>query len=103
MDSLIFDHAFIAHFDADCVEKHERVSRIKRPLLPKGNVIKDGVRHGADQVWRDLNAVNLLQMADDLAGAHTARVNRDGLPNDPPDHWLLRSHQSPGTGVDIWR
>jgi hypothetical protein len=48
MDSLVFNHAFIAHFDADRVEKRERVGRIKRPFLPKGNVIKHRIRHGAD-------------------------------------------------------
>ncbi len=40
MDRLVFDHAFVTHFDPDRVEENERVIRIKRPFLPKGNVIE---------------------------------------------------------------
>ena len=37
---------------------------------PGGDLLQNSVRHRADEVGRDLDAVKLAQMPDDLAGAH---------------------------------
>jgi hypothetical protein len=50
VDSLVFDHALITHFDPDCIEENQRINRIQRPFLPKRDVIEYRIRHRADQV-----------------------------------------------------
>src|SRR3972149_5881371 len=37
VDSFIANHAFIADLDADRVEENERIDRIERSLLPRGD------------------------------------------------------------------
>ena len=49
----------------------------ERAVLPLGDLVEHGVGHRADQVGRDLDAVEFAQMPLDLAGAHAAGVHRD--------------------------
>jgi hypothetical protein len=66
----------VAHLHPERVEEDQRVERLERPVLPFGHLVEDGVRDGADQVRRDLDAVQLAQVPLDLARAHAARVHR---------------------------
>ena len=79
VDRFITDHALVADFHPQRIEEHQRIDRIERPLLPGRYFIEHGVGHRADQVRRYVDAVQLVQMPDDLTGAHAARVHRHDL------------------------
>jgi transposase len=53
--------------------------RLERPVLPLRHLLQHGIGDGADQVGRDLDAVQLAQVPLDLAGAHPPRVHRHDL------------------------
>jgi hypothetical protein len=53
-----------------------RVDRVERPVLPVADLLEHRVGDPADQVGRDLDAVELLQMAANLAHRHAARIER---------------------------
>src|SRR3954466_13035651 len=61
------------------IRSDQRVNRIEWAGLPGGDLVQDGIRDGADQIGRDLDAIQLAQVPDDLAGAHAPRVHRDHL------------------------
>ena len=61
------------------VEEDQRIDGLQRSGLPGGDLLQNSVRHRADQVGRDLDAVELAQMPDDLAGAHAAGIHRHDL------------------------
>src|SRR3954454_21289610 len=79
VDRLVPDQAFIADLDPERVEEDQRVDRLQRPGLPGRDLLEHRVRHRADQVRRDLDAVELAQVADDLPRAHAPGVHRDDL------------------------
>jgi hypothetical protein len=45
--------------------------------LPGGDFVQDGVCYRADQVRRDVDAIEIAKMSDDLSHAHAASVHRD--------------------------
>src|SRR3954468_23435430 len=59
IDGLVADRALVAHLDADRVEEDQRIERLERPVLPFGDLVEHGIGHRADQVRRDLEAVDL--------------------------------------------
>lgn len=61
------------------IEEDQRIERVERPVLPLGHFLQDGVGDGRDQIGRHVNAVELLQMATDLAHPHAARIHGDDL------------------------
>ena len=79
VDRLVADHALVADLDPQGVEEDQRVDRLQRPVLPLGDLLQHGVGDRADQVGRDVDAVELAQVALDLADAHAAGVHRDDL------------------------
>ena len=79
VDGLVAHRALVADLDPQRVEEDQRVERLERPVLPLGDLVEHGVGHRADQVGRDLDAVELAQVALDLAGAHAAGVHGDDL------------------------
>src|SRR3954463_12384594 len=60
-------------------KEDQRVDRLERAGLPGGDLVQAGIRDGADQVGRDLDAIQLAQMPDDLPGAHAPGIHRDHL------------------------
>ena len=70
---------FVAHLDPQRVEEDQRVQRVQRPSLPAADLLEHGIGHRRNQLRRDLNAVELAQMALDLPDAHAAGVHRDDL------------------------
>ena len=79
VDGLVLDQALVADFDPQSVEKHHRIDRIERPVLPFPDLIKHRIGHPADQVGRDLGAIEFGQVALDLAHRHAARVKAQDL------------------------
>ncbi len=79
VDRFVANHPFVADFHPDRIEEHQRLGRIQWPLLPSRDFIEHGVGHRADQVGRDVDAVQIVQMPHDLAGAHVPRVHRHDL------------------------
>ena len=69
VDGLVADDALVANLDPQRVEEDQRVDGLQRSDLPGGDLLQNSVRHRADEVGRDLDAVKLAQMPDDLAGA----------------------------------
>src|ERR1700735_3467960 len=66
IDRLVLDQALVADFDPQRVKKDDRINRLKRPALPFAHLIQNGVGDLADQIGRDLRAVELGQVALDL-------------------------------------
>src|SRR6187200_1247871 len=79
VDRLVPDEALISDLHPDRVEEDQRIAGLQRPALPFGDLLQNGVGDRRDQVRRDVNAVELLQVAADLAHAHAARIHRDDL------------------------
>jgi site-specific DNA recombinase len=75
MHGLVANHALVADLHPQGIEKHQRIDCIERPVLPARHLIQHRVRHRADQIRRDVKAVELAQMALDLAHAHAAGVH----------------------------
>ena len=76
---LVPDEPLVADLHPQGVEEDQRIGRIERPGLPGCDVFQNGVRDGADEIGRDVDAVEIVQVADDLPGAHPAGVHRDDL------------------------
>jgi len=76
---LIAHGSLVADLDPKRIEKDQRVGCFQRTRLPGGDFLEHRIRHRADQVGRDLDAIQIAQMPDDLAGAHAAGVHRNDL------------------------
>jgi hypothetical protein len=76
---LVADHALVADLHPECIEEYQRVDRLERPVLPARHRLEHRVRHRADQVRRDVDAVELAQVPLDLAHAHAAGIQGDDL------------------------
>jgi hypothetical protein len=63
VDGLVFDHPLVADFDPQCVEKYHRINRVKGATLPFPDFVQDRIRNLADEVGRNLGAVEFGQMA----------------------------------------
>src|SRR5215217_2175958 len=79
VDGFVADQGLLADLHPQRVKEDQRVDRLERADLPGRDLVQDGICDGADQVGRDLDAIQLTQVPDDLAGAHAARVHRDHL------------------------
>ena len=76
---LIAHQPFVPDFDAQSVEKDQRVDGFEGAALPGGDFVQDGVRHRADQIRRDVDAIEIAKMSDDFSHAHAAGVHRDNF------------------------
>src|SRR6202041_696153 len=54
------------------VEKDQRVDGFEGTALPGGDFVQDGVRHRADQIRRDVDAIEIAKMSDDFPEAIVA-------------------------------
>ena len=85
---LVLDDALVADFDPQSIEENDRIDRIERPVLPVPDFFEDGIGDPADQIWRDIDAVELGQMALDLANRHAAGVEAQNLIVEPVEPGL---------------
>src|SRR5262249_42966442 len=71
VDRLVAHQPLVADLDPQRVEENHRV---ERPVLPFANLLEDRVGDPADQIGRNLDAVNLHQVRLDLAKRQAARI-----------------------------
>lgn len=79
MDRLVAHDALVADLDPQGIEEHQGIDRLERAGLPGGDFLQHGIRDGTDQIRRNLDAIELAQMSDNLPGAHTTGVHRHDL------------------------
>ena len=79
VDCLVAHKAFVADLDPNGIEEHQRVAQVERPVLPLRNLVQHRVSDRRDQVRRNLDAIEFLEMAADLPNRHPARIHRDDL------------------------
>jgi len=76
VDGLVANQALVADLDAQGVEKHQGIARLQWPVLPFRDRLQNRVGDRRNQVRRHFEAVELQQMALDLAHRHAARIHR---------------------------
>lgn len=79
VDGLVANEALIPDLDPDGVEEDQRIERVEWPVLPFAHFLQHRIGHGRDQVGRHVDAVELLQVAADLAHRHATRIHGDDL------------------------
>lgn len=105
MNGLVTDEAFIPNFDPEGIEEDDRIDRLERPGLPSGNLVQNGVGDSRDQVGRDVDAVKIMEMTDDLPVAHAPGVHRDRSPGKQSRACFrsqAHSRRNLESGADIW-
>src|SRR3954471_22840027 len=81
--AFVAHQALVADLDPQRVKENQRIDRLQRAGLPGRDLLQHRVSDRADQVGRDVDAIELAQMADNLAGAHPTRIHRDDLVVEP--------------------
>jgi hypothetical protein len=66
-------------FDPQRVEEHHWIDRIERPVLPLPHFVENRIRDPADEIGRNLGAVEFEQVALDLTHRHAAGVQAQNL------------------------
>jgi hypothetical protein len=56
---LVANQPFIADFDPQCIKENQWVNRLQRPRLPGRDLLQHGIGDGADQIRRDLDAIEI--------------------------------------------
>src|SRR4029077_14050324 len=79
VDRLVAHEALVADLDPNGIEKHQWVVDIERPVLPFRNLVQHRIGDRRDQVGRDINAVEFLEVGADFPDRHAAGVHRDDL------------------------
>ena len=92
MDCLVADKSFVADLDAQGIEENQWVDRLQG-VEPAGGDPIHRIGDRAGQVRRDLDAVQIAQMPDNLARAHAAGVHRDDLVIEPRETALVFGDQ----------
>src|SRR5262249_43975376 len=77
INRLIAHQPVVADLDPQRVEKDYRIKRVERPVLPFPNLIEYCIGNPADQIGRDLDAIQLVQMRLDLAHRKPAAREAD--------------------------
>src|SRR5262249_44518761 len=93
MHRLVADQPFIPDLDPQRVKENQRIDLFQRARLPGGDLLQHRIGDRADQIRRDLNAIEIAQMADDLARAHATRVHRNDLVVEPRKATLVLGDQ----------
>ena len=70
---------FVAHLHIQRVEIHDRVQRLQRPILPRLDLVGDGVGYVRDQGGAHLHPVYLFQMPLNFPCRHAPCVHRHNL------------------------
>jgi len=67
VDGLVANETLVPDLDPDGIEEDQRIKRVERPVLPFADRLQDGIGDGRDQVRRDVDAIEFLQVSTDLA------------------------------------
>src|SRR5579872_1474627 len=79
VDRLVAYRSFIPDLDPQGVEKDDRIGGFERPTLPFGDFLQHRLGDRADQVRRDVDAVNLHKMPLDLPNRQATGIHRHDL------------------------
>ena len=79
MDGLVPDEALVADLHAESIEEHDRIDRLQRPGLPSGDLFQNSVSNHRDQVRGNVDAIEIVQVPDNLPVAHAPGIHRDDL------------------------
>ncbi len=63
----------------DGVQVNNGINGVQRPVLPRLDLVQDGISHPGDQRRRHLNLVDLFEVILELPGRHAAGVQRQNL------------------------
>jgi hypothetical protein len=79
VDRLVAHEAFVPDLDPNGIKEHQRVANIEWPVLPFRHFVQYRVGDRRDQIGGNIDAIEFLQMAADLANRHAAGVHRNDL------------------------
>ena len=99
---LVADQPFIPDLNPQGIEEHQRIDCFQGAGLPGCDLLQNRVGDRADQIRRDIDPVEIAQMANDLARAHDAGVHRGDLVFEPREAVLVLGDQlriKPGLAV----
>jgi hypothetical protein len=77
IDRFVAHQPLVANLDPQRVKKDHRIDRVERPVLPLAHLVEHGIGDPADQIGRDLNRVQLLQVSLDFAHRQAAGIEAD--------------------------
>src|SRR5215211_3641842 len=77
--ALLRTKGLLADLHPQRVKEDQGIDRLERASLPGGDLVQNSIRNRTDQVGRDLDAIQLAQVPDDLPGAHAPGIHRDHL------------------------
>ena len=83
----------IPDFHPEGVEDHDGIHPVQRPPLPFPDLVQHRISDAADQVGRDLQAVEVEQMRLDVPNRQPGGVEPDDLVIHPVDPGLALLHQ----------
>jgi len=89
---LVLDRALVADLAHDGVEEDHRPHRIQRARLPLADLVEDGIGDLGDQVWGDVDLVDVEQVGLDVAHGHAVGVEADHDLVDPIQAALALAH-----------
>ncbi len=75
--AAIEDDLLVSNPDPEHINDDDWIGVFQRPVLPGAVLLEGGLSNPLDQVRRDFDAIELLQMAQELSRAHAAGVHRD--------------------------
>ena len=76
---MLRNQAFVADFHPQRVEEHQRIARLQRTVLPFADRLQNRVGHRRDQIGRNIEPIDLKQVALNFSNRHPARVHRHDL------------------------
>lgn len=104
--SCLTPHWHRGNLHDERVEIDDRIDLIERAALPGDDVVHHGIGDAADEVGRDLDSVQLVQVVLNVADAHAAGVERQDAviearqtPRSLPDQLRLVASRSRGTSM----
>ena len=86
---LALHDVVVADLDHDRVQEDDGVNRIERPALPGPDLLQHGIGDAGDGLVRELGAIHLLKVMQDVADAHPVRIKAD-------DHVVQAAGNPPG-------
>ena len=93
VDGLVVDQTLVADLHPQRIEEDDGIDAIERPVLPVADLLEHRIGDPADQIRRDLDAIELLQVALDLADRQAAGIERDDLAVEAVEPRLPLGHE----------